>query len=56
MRDLIYEYHRRGLDEMSVSPDKGRANITKSLPMLDQIREKAPMSVALTMWHDSKLR
>lgn len=55
MRDLIYEYHRRGLDEMSVSPDKGRANITKSLPMLDQIREKAPMSVALTMWHDSKL-
>lgn len=55
IRDLIYQYHRRGLDEMSVAPDKGRANITKSLTVLDGIREKAPMSVALTLWHDSKL-
>lgn len=54
-RDLIYDYHRRGLDEMSVAPDKGRATITKSLSILDEIRQKAPMSVALTMWHDSKL-
>lgn len=55
IRDLFYQYHRRGLDEMSVAPDKGRGTITKALPMLDQIREKAPMSVALTMWHDAKL-
>jgi len=55
IRDLIYDYHRRGLDEMSVAPDKGRATITKALPILEQIRDKAPMSVALTMWHDSKL-
>lgn len=54
-RDLLYQYHRTGLDEMSVSPDKGRATITKSLSILDQIREKAPMSVALNMWHDAKL-
>ena len=55
IRDLIYDYHRRGLDEMSVAPDKGRATITKALPALEQIREKAPMSVVLTMWHDAKL-
>ncbi len=55
IRDLIYQYHRKGLDEMSVAPDKGRANITQALKVLEQIKEKAPMSVALTMWHDSKL-
>ncbi len=54
-RDLIYQYHRKGLDEMSVSPDKGRANITQNLEILKKIYEAAPMSVALTIWHDSKL-
>lgn len=55
IRNLIYQYHRRGLDEMSVAPDKGRANITEALRLLPQIREKAPMSVILNMWHDAKL-
>ncbi|MCM1348634.1 MAG: DUF4835 family protein [Firmicutes bacterium] len=55
IRDMLYQYHRRGLDEMSVAPDKGRSTITKSLETLRQIQEKAPMSVALTMWHDAKL-
>lgn len=55
IRQLIYEYHRKGLDEMSLVPDKGRMAITGSLDYLEKIREKAPMSVALTIWHDSKL-
>lgn len=55
MRDLIYQYHRKGLDEMSVSPDKGRANITRNLESLRQIYQASPMSVAITMWHDAKL-
>lgn len=55
IRNLIYQYHRRGLDEMSVAPDKGRANITEALRLLPQIREKAPMSVILNIWHDAKL-
>lgn len=55
IRDLIYQYHRQGLDEMSVAPDKGRQNITQALAILGQIREKAPMSVALNLWHDAKL-
>ncbi len=54
-RDLIYTYHRRGLDEMSVAPDKGRATITQALQTLQQINEKQPMSVALNIWRDSKL-
>lgn len=55
MRDLLYQYHRRGLDEMLQSPDKGRATITQSLDYLKKISETMPMSVALTIWRDSKI-
>ncbi len=55
VRDLIYEYHRNGLDRMSLVADKGRESITASLGRLGDIRDKAPMSVVLTIWHDSKL-
>lgn len=55
IRDLLYEYHRIGLDEMSVGPDKGRANITKTLGNLSTIYQSNPMSVALSMFKDAKL-
>ncbi|MCM1483576.1 MAG: DUF4835 family protein [Muribaculaceae bacterium] len=56
LRDLYYDYHRRGLDEMSVSPDKGRANITATLlSNLAKVAEAAPMSVGLSMFRDAKL-
>ena len=55
IRDLYYRYHRRGLDEMSTSPDKGRANITDALADLTAVFKAAPMSVALSMWKDAKL-
>lgn len=54
IRDLYYQYHRRGLDEMSTAPDKGRANITAALPALTAVYKAAPMSVALSMWKDAK--
>lgn len=54
-RDLLYTYHRRGLDEMSIAPDKGRSTITQALQILQQINDKQPMSVALNMWHDAKI-
>lgn len=54
-RDLLYQYHRLGLDEMSISPDKGRAAITTSLEALDKIAEVAPMSAVLSMFKDAKL-
>lgn len=55
IRELYYKYHRNGLDEMSTSPDKGRANITKSLDNLKAVYDAAPMSVALSMFKDAKL-
>ena len=48
----IYE---PGLDEMVLSPDKGKAVITQSLETLRHIYEVAPMSVALSMFKDAKL-
>lgn len=55
IRDMNYQYHRKGLDEMVTSPDKGRAAITESLEYLRKVYENAPMSVALSMFRDAKL-
>ncbi len=55
LRDMVYNYHRKGLDEMSVSPDKGRATITESLETLKKVYAVAPMSVGLSMFKDAKL-
>lgn len=55
LRDLNYQYHRKGLDEMSVSPAKGRSVITESLGILKEVFSQAPMSVGLSMFKDAKL-
>lgn len=54
-RDLLYDYHRKGLDRMSVSPDKGRAEITAALPTLTAIAQAAPLSAVLPLFRDTKL-
>lgn len=55
IRDMLYEYHRKGLDEMVTSPDKGRQAITKSIKAIGEVYKVAPMSVALSLFRDSKL-
>lgn len=55
IRDMIYQYHRKGLDEMVTSPDKGRAAITEAIKAIGTVYKNAPMSVALSMFRDSKL-
>lgn len=55
IRSLLYNYHRKGLDEMVTSPDKGRGVITESLSEIKKIYESAPMSVALSIFRDAKL-
>lgn len=52
---MLYDYHRTGLDEMFMSPDKGRAKITSTLDNLQKIYQADPMSVALSMFKDAKL-
>ena len=55
IRDMVYKYHRQGLDNMSVSVDKGRAAVTESLSEIEKVFQVAPMSVALSMFKDAKL-
>lgn len=55
LRDLTYHYHYKGLDQMELSPDKGRSAITQSLNTLTDIAKVAPMSVGLSMFKDAKL-
>lgn len=55
MRDLLYDYHRKGLDEMVTAPDKGRGVITASLQKLADIHKADPMNVALSIFRDTKL-
>ena len=55
LRDLTYTYNLQGLDQMSVSPDKGRKTIDQSLEILSAIYKVAPMSVGLSLFRDAKL-
>lgn len=55
LREMLYKYHRTGLDEMTVSPAKARQTITGSLDALKTVYSANPMSVGLSMFKDSKL-
>ncbi|MCM1077175.1 MAG: DUF4835 family protein [Bacteroides sp.] len=55
IRNLYYTYHLQGLDQMSVSPDKGRKTIDTSLDILNDVFKVSPMSVGLSMFKDAKL-
>lgn len=55
IRQMLYDYHRMGLDQMVVTVDKGRSTITHTLENLAKIYEVAPLSVCLTMFKDAKL-
>lgn len=54
IRDLYYSYHLQGLDQMAMTPDKGRGEIDRALDILSGIYDVAPMSVGLTMFKDAK--
>lgn len=55
LRQMLYKYHRLGLDQMALSADKGRGEITESLSAIAATYSAQPMSVALSMFKDAKL-
>ena len=55
IREVFYNYHRLGLDQMATSVDKGRQVITQQLETLKSIYDVAPMSVCLSMFKDAKM-
>lgn len=55
LRQMLYDYHRNGLDQMSISVERGRAAVTSSLDAVKAVYDIQPMSVALSMFRDAKL-
>lgn len=55
LHQMLYDYHRLGLDEMALSPDKGRAKITQTLAGLTTVMDADGMSVGLSLFKDAKL-
>lgn len=54
-RDMWYNYHRKGLDEMAANADRGRTTIIELLPTLEEIKKTRPTSVLFQMFADAKL-
>lgn len=54
-RTLLYDYHRRGLDVMTVSPEKGRATIGQTLQRLRDMVSQSPMTPLEALMRDAKL-
>jgi Domain of unknown function (DUF4835) len=54
-REMWYNYHRKGLDEMAANADRGRTTILSLLPTLEQIKSTRPTSPLLQMFADTKL-
>lgn len=54
LRNCYYQYHRKGLDLMSLKPDEGRSNIASSLELLQKVYRQKPNSFALGLFFDAK--
>lgn len=53
-RQMMYQYHRKGLDEMANNADRGRVAITQSLELLKEARSNKPMSDLPLIFSDYK--
>ena len=54
IRQFMYEYHRLGLDVMSIKTDEGKAAITKSLDYLKQMYSEKPNILFMQVLNDTK--
>lgn len=53
-RDMLYKYHREGLDVMVENSERARANITDSFELLSKARESKSMSLLPQFWSEYK--
>ncbi len=54
MRQLQYDYYRKGLDQMSTDPDGARSAVGNALQLLQQARKNKAMSRLPQRWTDYK--
>ncbi len=53
-RQLVYKYHREGLDMMAEDPEAGRAAITEALNLLEASKNARAMSLLPTLFTEYK--
>ncbi|MDX9748397.1 MAG: DUF4835 family protein [Paludibacter sp.] len=53
-RNFLYEYHRLGLDEMTLNVVNARARISTGLPLIREANRSRPASVIITTFLDTK--
>ncbi len=54
MRQLMYKYHRDGLDTMVENSDRARASVTEALALLDQAHQDKPLSLLPQLFTEFK--
>jgi hypothetical protein len=54
IRECMYEYSRNGLDIMHSNADEGRANILKSLALLEKVAKVRPASYNMQLFFNAK--
>lgn len=54
MRQMMYKYHREGLDVMAENADRGRAAILESMDLLKEAHSNKSMSMVPQLWTDYK--
>lgn len=53
-RNYFYEYHRLGLDEMTVNMTNARARIASGISVLRETNRARPSAIAITSFLDAK--
>ncbi|WP_435412596.1 DUF4835 family protein [Psychroserpens mesophilus] len=53
-RDVLYDYHRKGLDEMSNDAKEGKLSVAKSLNGLKEMNNRRPNSYLMRVFFDAK--
>ncbi len=54
IHQLMYQYHRQGLDKMYSSPDQGRKAILDALVLFSKIREDSPTAMFTQIFFQTK--
>lgn len=54
IRQLMYKYHRQGLDEMANNVDRGRTAVTEAIEMLKEAHSNKPLSQLPQIFTDYK--
>ncbi|MEM5566444.1 DUF4835 family protein [Psychroserpens sp. AS72] len=53
-RNVLYSYHREGMDQMSANPKAAKSTIVESIQLLQKMNSKRPNSFLMRVFFDTK--